>query len=407
MAPYIPPEEASAIAAGTSHLIDRSTGMLSLKIPKGLYKWLPKDTQQYFTADTSAGTTTTSSPTTPTQPYQPPTYQGGYVSDIDYLRQMPQNIPSAFQEYANVAERLAGYLLQPQYNVLIPYVGAIGTLARQQQQVRESPTFQDIGRQYRQDIEYLRSEPGQGEYDRAYLTTAFENVDKTYDAAKQRMLLEYARRGIEPSSGIVQSELRKLEEARAADKAKAQRDLAMWKVGEQRSRLAEARGVAGLLAQLEAAQRGEERALATQIPSIAQMAEDWATSRALRALPMLYQIPQISQGLDVYERGRRAEARSIEMMLEEMERQRMLDMMAILSGTAPSPGGVAAVSPYAATTAQLAALLGQQAGAAWGSLGEILGSLIYNWPQQQPQPQPTPTTWIPPKPIKGGYTGYF
>jgi hypothetical protein len=91
------------------------------------------------------------------------------------------------------------------------------------------------------------------------------------------------------------------------------------------------------------------------------------------------------------------------MMLEEMERQRMLDMMAILSGTAPSPGGVAAVSPYAATTAQLAALLGQQAGAAWSSLGEILGSLVYNWPTQQPQLQPTPTTWIPPKPTKGTF----
>jgi hypothetical protein len=318
---------------------------------------------------------------------------------------MPWNVPAAYQTYANIATHLGGYLLQPQYNVLNPYVNAIQTLSRQQQQVRESPTFQDIGRQYRQDIEYLREEPGQGVYDQAYITTAFENIDKTYDAAKQRMLLEYARRGIEPSSGIVQSELRKLEEARAADKAKAQRDLAMWKIGEQRSRLAEARGVAGLLAQIEAAQRGEERGLATQIPGIAQMAEDWATGRALRALPILYQIPQIAQALDVYERARRAEARGIETMLDEIERQRMLDMMAILSGTMPPAGGIAAVSPYAATASQLAALLGQQAGAAWGSLGEILGSLVYNWPtqQQQPQPQPTPTTWIPPKPTKGTF----
>jgi hypothetical protein len=402
--PYLPPTDPDQAYIGGPWW-DIRTG--TAKIPKSVYQNLPPDLQQHFTTSTP-WVPPPLPDIPPTQPYQPPTYQG-YMPDVDYLRQMPWNIPAAYQTYANIATQLGGYLLQPQRNVIDQYSRAIETLARQQQEVRESPTFQDIGQQYRRDIEYLRAEPGQGEYDRAYLTTAFENVDKTYDAAKQRMLLEYARRGIEPSSGIVQSELRKLEEARAADKAKAQRDLAMWKIGEQRSRLAEARGVAGLLAQIEAAQRGEERGLATQIPGIAQMAEDWATGRALRALPILYQIPQIAQALDVYERARRAEARGIETMLDEIERQRMLDMMAILGGTMPPSGGIAAVSPYAATASQLAALLGQQAGAAWGSLGEILGSLAYNWPTQQPQPQPqpTPTTWIPPKPTKGDYTGYF
>jgi hypothetical protein len=388
------------VYAGGSRWFDESKG--AVKIPGSVYQNLPPDLQQHFTTNTPW----VPPPIPAGQPYQPPTYQN-YMPDVDYLRQMPWNIPASYQTYADIATQIGGYLLQPQRNVIDQYSRAIETLSRQQQEVRESPTFQDIGQQYRRDIEYLRAEPGQGEYDRAYLTTAFENIDKTYDAAKQRMLLEYARRGIEPSSGVVQSELRKIEEARAADKAKAQRDLAMWKIGEQRSRLAEARGVAGLLAQIEAAQRGEERGLATQIPGIAQMAEDWATGRALRALPILYQIPQIAQALDVYERARRAEARGIETMLDEIERQRILDMLAILSGTVPPAGGIAAVSPYAATASQLAALLGQQAGAAWGSLGEILGSLVYNWPQQQTQPQPTPpTTWVPPKPTKGGYTGF-
>ncbi len=401
--PYLPPTDPNLVFAGGSPWFDESKG--TVKIPGSVYQNLPPDLKQYFTTSTPW----VPPPIPAEQPYQPPTYQNptyqNYTPDVDYLRQMPWNIPASYQTYADIATRLGGYLLQPQYNVINPYSKAIETLARQQQEVRESPTFQDIGQQYRRDIEYLRAEPGQGEYDRAYLTTAFENIDKTYDSAKQRMLLEYARRGIEPSSGVVQSELRKIEEARAADKAKAQRDLAMWKVGEQRSRLAEARGVAGLLAQIEAAQRDEERGLATQIPGIAQMAEDWATGRALRALPILYQIPQIAQALDVYERARRAEARGIETMLDEIERQRMFDMLTILSGTVPPAGGVAAVSPYAATASQLAALLGQQAGAAWGSLGEIIGSLINNWPTQQPQPQSqlSPTYWIPPKPTKGTF----
>jgi hypothetical protein len=396
--PYLPPEEPGMMYAGGSRWFDESKG--TVRIPGSVYQNLPPDLQQHFTTNTPW----VPPPISAWQPYQPPAYQN-YMPDVDYLRQMPWNIPASYQTYADIATQIGGYLLQPQRNVIDQYSKAVETLARQQQEVRESPTFQEIGQQYRRDIEYLRAEPGQGEYDRAYLTTAFENIDKTYDAAKQRMLLEYARRGIEPSSGVVQSELRKIEEARAADKAKAQRDLAMWKIGEQRSRLAEARGVAGLLAQLEAAQRGEERGLATQIPSIAQMAEDWATGRALRALPILYQIPQIAQALDVYERARRAEARGIETMLDEIERQRMFDMLTMLGGTAPSAGGIAAVSPYAATASQLAALLGQQAGAAWGSLGEMIGSLMYNWPQQQPQPQPqpTPTTWIPPKPAKGTF----
>ena len=153
-----------------------------------------------------------------------------------------------------------------------------------------------------------------------------------------------------------------------------------------------------MLARLEAGQRAEERALATMRPELARVVEDWATGRAVRALPVLYQIPQIAAALDQLERSRRAEARAIEQMLEDVERQRIFDMLALLQGTAPSPSGVAAVSPLAANAAQLSAMLGQQAAQAWGGLGALLGQLIGTWwPPQTTQPATTtPTYWMQP-----------
>jgi hypothetical protein len=128
--------------------------------------------------------------------------------------------------------------------------------------------------------------------------------------------------------------------------------------------------------------------------------ETWATQRALQALPILYQIPQIAQALDAFERSRRAEARGIETMQDELERQRLFDMLTLLGGTAPSAGGIAAVAPYAATLSQLAAALGLQAGQTWGSLGQLLGTWFYGgWPGSMSAPAPTPMTPPPTPPL--------
>jgi len=390
---------------------------------------------------------------------------GQYLqSDISQLRAPPTEVVQGYQEYTDIARQIGQQLLQQPEEVTQRFTGALETLARQQAAVRESPTLQQVAQQLRQNIQYLQAEPGAGEIDQAYLTQAYENIDRTYDTARQRILQEYARRGIEPSSGIVQDQLRKIEEARAADKAKAQRDLAMWKIQEQRSRLAEARQVAGTLAQLEAQQRAEERALATAQPELArallqlttgrtlqalpvlqqipqaaafleqlgrartaeaqrlanvllQMAaaqraeerglatmqpglarevEDWATGRAARALPILYQIPQITMALDQLERSRRAEARAIEQMLEAAERQRLFDMLSILGGTAPSPAGAAVVGPWAEHASTLAAMLGQQAAQTWGGLGALLGQLLGGWQQPTTTTTTQPSLWMQP-----------
>lgn len=413
--------------------------------------------------------TTTPSPTPPNTPLYT-----NYVSDIDYLRNMPVNIPASWQQYANIAEQMGQYLTQtptgafyPQYQYIQEAQGAKAPiseygqfytelLGQQIPQLQGSPTYQqlqsmfqaNIGRlsqlpssleqQYRQHIQYLSDIPGLSAIDAPYLTTAYENIDRTYDAARQRLLQEYARRGIEPSSGIVQSELRKIEEARAADKAKAQRDLAMWQIQEQRSRLAEARGLEAALEQLErvrtsgaqqlmsaleqlerarlAETRGvagllseagigniiQQLALQQQAGVAAQALENWLTGRALQALPIFQQIPQITQALDQLERSRRAEARGIESAMEEIERQRIMDMLALLSGTMPPAGGIGAAGGMAGMASQLAALLGQQAAGSWSALGQMIGQLIPIFTQQpQPQPQPQVVTTTTPKVFTG------
>ncbi|MEM4297330.1 MAG: hypothetical protein QW815_03055, partial [Nitrososphaerota archaeon] len=162
------------------------------------------------------------------------------------------------------------------------YADIVGEKYRQ---MLESTPYQELQQQYRQDIEKLRQPVGQSGIDQAYLTTAYENIDRNYDAARQRLLLEYARRGIEPSSGIVQSELRKLEEARAADKAKAERDLAMWKIQEQRSRAAEARQIQGTLEALERERIGQELGIAGMVPQIARGLEEFLTGRLVQSVP--------------------------------------------------------------------------------------------------------------------------
>lgn len=378
---------------------------------------------------------------------QPPDYSNytnplytGYVPDVDYLRNMPVNIPASWQQYANIAEQIGQYLTQtpaaaaaPQYQYIQEAIGAkqpvgqygqiyTGVLGTQLPEARGSQTYQQLQQQYQQHISYLSDIPGLSAIDAPYLTSAFENIDRTYDTARQRVLQEYARRGIEPSSGIVQSELRKIEEARAADKARAQRDLAMWKIQEQRSRLAEARGLSAALEQLERARMAEERGIAgalaqsgistilqqlglqQQAAAYARGLEDWLTGRALQALPIFQQIPQITQALDQLERARRAEARSIEAMMDEVERQRIFDMLALLSGSMPPTAGISAAGGLAGLASNLAAMLNQQAGAGWSTLGQMLGQLLYpvfTGPTPT-QPSQQPATGFAPKVFTGG-----
>lgn len=315
-------------------------------------------------------------PMTPTPPAQS-------APDIDYLRRMPPNIPQLYQAYANIAEQTGRYLRNFPAGVVSAYSRYADIIGEQYRRMRESVPYQELQQQFRQDVQTLRQPVGQSGIDQAYLTTAYENVDRNYDAARQRLLLEYARRGIEPSSGIVQSELRKLEEARAADKAKAERDLAMWKIQEQRSRAAEARQIQSMLEGLERQRIGQELGIAGMIPQTAMALEEFLTGRLLKSVPLLAIPSQLATALDQLERARRAEARGIEVMLNEFERQRMLDALALLTGTYPSAGPASVAGNYAAALAKLAGDLGMAAGSAWENLGALIGSIA-----AQPRPQP-------------------
>ncbi|MEM4360472.1 MAG: hypothetical protein QXT45_08090 [Candidatus Bilamarchaeaceae archaeon] len=309
------------------------------------------------------------------------------IPDIDYLRNMPPNIPQLYQMYADIAEQTGRYLRGFPSGVASAYSGYADIIGEQYRRMRESAPYQELQQQFRQDVQALRQPVGQSGIDQAYLTTAYENVDRNYDAARQRLLLEYARRGIEPSSGIVQSELRKLEEARAADKAKAERDLAMWKIQEQRSRAAEARQIQGMLEALERQRIGQELGIAGMVPQTARALEEFLTGRLVQSVPFFATPAQLAVALDQLERSRRAEARGIETMLNEFERQRILDALSLLTGTYPSAGPSSVIGNYAASLANLAGQLGMSAGSAWENLGSLIGWITANQRTQQPQPQ--------------------
>lgn len=313
-----------------------------------------------------------------------PTPPSQSAPDIDYLRRMPPNIPQLYQKYANIAEQTGQYLRTLPSGVISAYSRYADIVGEQYRRMRESALYQEMLQQFRQDIERLRQPVGQSGIDQAYLTTAYENVDRNYDAARQRLLLEYAKRGIEPSSGIVQSELRKLEEARAADKAKAERDLAIWKIQEERSRVAEARQIQSMLEELERQRIAQELGIAGTIPQIARSLEDFLTGRLVQSVPFFAIPAQLATTLDQIERSRRAEARAIEMMMNELERQRILDALALLTGTQPSAGPSSVVGNYAAALANLAGQLGMSAGSAWENLGALLGWIFAG---QKTQPQ--------------------
>ena len=341
-------------------------------------------------------------PGTPPPGFTPPMSNPASTSDIDFLRTMPREYIELARQYMDIAKRAGEYLLTTPQELVSAYSRYLDFLRNQLPQITASPTYGSLQQQYGEDIAYLRQGPGEG-IDQAFLTTARENINRQYDASRQRLLQEYARRGLEPSSGIVQSELRKLEEARLADLAKAERDLAMWKIGETRSRLAEARSIAAALEGLERARMGEQRAVAGMIPQAAQALETFLTGRRVQAVP-LFGIPfQVTQQMDQYERSRRAEARAIETLLNELERQRIFDMLAVLSGTYPPTGPASVAGSYAGYASNLAAALSQAAGSAWSDLGALLGSIFaqqrqatpgFPTPRYTPVPAP-PSPWGP------------
>lgn len=322
---------------------------------------------------------------------------GYYLSDTGYLRSTPAGMADAYSAYIHQTQQPPQWWSDlrgtRQFLHEDPFYAA--QWLQQAQQYATLPT--DLAQRYRQDIDYLRARPGEGEYERAYLTSAAENIDRLYDAKAQRIIENAARRGLDPSSGPVQELLAQNEEARTQDKARAHRDIAMWQVNEQRSRVAEARGIEG---QLEALERLRQ----TTGRGIEQLLEAQRLDRLLRALSLGQTLDQsqlqrrgllasIFREIDALERQRRAEARGVESALDQAERQRLLDLLSFLSGTQP-PSGPAALATQQALYAQ------QAFGNAMSDFGNTLAYLFgsqtpnsaFTLPPTSPYYYPIPTT---------------
>jgi hypothetical protein len=190
--------------------------------------------------------------------------------------------------------------------------------------------------QYQKDIGYLRETPGKGAYEQAIMTQSGENAEQQYEAAKQRVMMDASRRGLDPSSGVIQEELTKLDADKAAHQAETGRQLAMWQTGEQRSRLQEARGL--------------EQGL------------DQNT---------LYRMSvgnQLMQGLDQMEMARRQQARGVESDYDQAQRSRLMDLNSMLQP--PSYAGASVAGSQAWQDYQRQAQESAGLGSAMGGLSQ-------------------------------------
>lgn len=260
-----------------------------------------------------------------------------YLSDIAALRGMPQGLVDAYRKYIESAQQ------QPKSAPLI------------EQELKRLQTLPARG-QYEQDISYLRADPGSEGIDASYLTSARENVENRFKAAQGNIMRQASMRGIEPTSGVIQDQLRQLEEAKVKEMATADRELAMWKIGERRSRLGESRSVADRLEELTSGRAGRGIELGDRADASVLGRRGLETS--------------LFRELDAQEQARRAGARGIERELDQDERQRLMDLIGIIQGSQPSSMPAQITGANAANAANIAAGANAQFGDILGGMGQ-------------------------------------
>jgi hypothetical protein len=240
----------------------------------------------------------------------------------------------------------------------------------------------------REDIDYLRQLPGTGAFEQAALTSANEKADAYYNSIRQRAQQDAARMGTDVTSGATAYRMNEAEMGRAQDKARAARDLAMWQLGEHRSRLGESRGIEG---QLEALARARQ----TQGRGIDEALEAQRLNRRGGAIQLGQSLDSAQQGrlgmqtglfreMDALEQQRRAAARGIESDLDQGERQRLMDLLGFLQGGQPSSGPSQIATQQAALAEQQAARRSAEQSNTWNNLGQT--AMYYYMMNQLPPP---------------------
>jgi hypothetical protein len=259
------------------------------------------------------------------------------MSDIASLRGMPEGLVGAYQKYLGQLGTTPAYVPQTQTEI-----------ARLQQ----NPQFLN---QYQQDINYLRETPGKGQFEQSFMTQAQQNIDQRYEAAKQNLTREAARLGQDPTSGLFRDQFRLMNEAKANEMAQSQRQLEMWRMGEQRSRFQEAR-------QLEPYMQDVIAARQRQALGYGQNIDQTMLQRAGIGA-------QTSQQLEALEQARRGQARGVESALDQGERQRLMDVTGFLQAGQPSATAPMLGQQWAQIALHNAGLAGADFGQALGGAG--------------------------------------
>jgi hypothetical protein len=178
----------------------------------------------------------------------------------------------------------------------------------------------------RQRMAELNQEPFSAAEEARYRTTATDQIGKNRTVARQNALEDAARRGVGESSGVIQERFGDIERETAANLTNAETDLAMFLTQERQRRKSEATSIAQALA----AAGAQESA---QADSRAIAAANLEQQRGGQVLQMAGMLADIAAQMRGEQKGRQNDVLAIAQMLAGLGPQRLALAMNVLNGT--------------------------------------------------------------------------
>lgn len=246
---------------------------------------------------------------------------------------------------------------QPTSNIIDRLLATSGTLTTAlEKPVDELEAERRARGLYEQDIGYLRGAPFTSTQEQAMRAQAQEAIRNTYAIQRQQIIDQ-----VGANSGALGPWLERVNQEEAAALNAVDRELMVKGVDEYRSRLAESRGLADVMASQE---RGRE----------------------MLHLERLGASQNVLSGLEALQRARQMEAFGIQQALDEADFRNLIALVQFLQGNAPDVGQIGSISnnilSYA--MAMLQSAQGQQNANAQG-----LGSLLNLYYLTRPSSTPT------------------
>ena len=180
----------------------------------------------------------------------------------------------------------------------------------------------------RQRIAELNQAPFSSTEEARMKTGVMNSIEATRTADRQRALEDIARRGIADSSGVLQERYRAADASAATNRTPAETDLAKYITDQTQQRKNQAVQFGGTLAQLGEGEAG--RSLQGQIA--AQSANQSRESQIMGAAGMLADIAAQRRG---EQRARESDVLLIAQSLAQLTPQRLALAMSVLGGTSP------------------------------------------------------------------------